>query len=105
MKTSVEIQGKMQEFVWGPVKAVHEIGLYSIVEAHPQIFKGCAGTGRYDMKKTTFHPYVNGECTSCAYNTLDEALAASIAFRYEGHSHRADIYFLAALKQVGEKQS
>ena len=86
-----------KEFVWGPVVQTHEIGPYKIVEYHPEIFKNCGGTGKYDTK-TKFHIYTNGRDGSESCQSLDEALAVAIAKRHDGPNSQAGYYFIRGLR-------
>lgn len=78
-----------QEFQWGTVRQMHDIGEYIIVEY---------------TKETTgeigFHPYISGVDTNHTYNSLDAALAGCIAMKYEGVNTRADTYFMRAVGAV-----
>ncbi len=96
MKVNIEvIKGKVyvdREFVWGPVVKVHDIGEYSIVEFHPQLFKNCCGTGEYEKERTEFHPYINGKDTCRGFNSLDEALIGTICYKNLGGNERLSDY-------------
>lgn len=83
-KTSIS-----QEFQWGTVREMHEVGMYVIVEYEKET------TG-----EVAFHPYIDGVDTNHAYGSLDAALAGAIAIRHEGLNTRADTYFMRAIQAV-----
>lgn len=91
-------------FTWGKLIAIHEIGRYSVVEYHPEIFKDCASTGKTSRTKKQFHPYLDGHDLSEGHHSLESALAAAIAYNLEGCNHRADRYFITALESLNEKR-
>jgi hypothetical protein len=90
-----------QEFPWGPIDQVHEIGPYQIVEY------------RHDMSRTTardysdhgrgqFHPFIDGKDTSQSFDSLDAALVGAIAYRHEGPDGSAAYYFMRMLGEGGQ---
>ncbi len=81
----------VKDFVWGPVVEIHHIGLYSIVEYHPQIFEEGRGKG-YDMECTTFHPYINGRDTCHSFESLDDALFGAVFYKVLGGNERLSSY-------------
>ena len=76
------------DFPWGPVVQLHEIGEYQIIEYHPEIFINSCGTGKHEQDKTQFH--VQGENHS--FDSLDEALIGAICLKYDGINTRAPKY-------------
>ncbi len=82
-----------EDFVWGPIVEVHEVGDYQIVEYNPQIFYRCSGTGKYDFDRTLFHPYINYNDTGHSYKSLDQALIGTIALKHDGLNSQAAYYF------------
>ena len=91
-------QDQVDRFPWGPVVEVHSIGEYDVIEFHPQIFKNCCGTGKYDYDRTMFHPYREGKDTNRSYHALDQALVGTIALKYDDLNSQAASYFF---KMVG----
>lgn len=95
-------------FTWGSAVAFHEVGPYRIIEYHPRKTKGSIVTREIDYDKTSFHLYIQHDIgiKDCCegFDTLDAALAGGIAFRAEGHHHRADLYFMAALDQLRKRR-
>lgn len=83
------------EFVWGKVVKVLEIGLYTIILYYPYLKgreKGVAwATNRY-------HLYINGKDTSRTFQSLDQALVGAVAIQNDGINTRAHEYFY---KMVG----
>ena len=87
-------------FVWGKLVKIHEIFEYAIVECHPlaKSNPNSCTLDTIDMNALEYHPYINGEEISCAYNSYDEALAGCIAYKHEGINHNAENYFMKMLK-------
>lgn len=83
----------INKYVWGPVITVHTIGIYDIVEHHPSIIEDGRGTGKYDHKKSQFHPYIDGNDTCHGYDTLEEAIVGAIAQKFDGLNSQAAYYF------------
>lgn len=81
------------EFPWGPVKEVHIIGDYQIVEFHPRVFKNGHGTSEYS-ESTSFSAYIGWHSISRSYDTLDEALVGLIAYKHDGNNSSAAEYFM-----------
>ena len=72
-----------EEFVWGPIVKVHEIGDFTIVEFHPMIFVSGTGTNKYEPKRVSYHIYVQGKDTAHGMLTLDSALVLALAAKYD----------------------
>lgn len=93
----------LDDFSWGPVVNVFEVGPYLVFEYHPMIFEGSSGTGKYEPKKTEFASYVmknrQWQDTHSGHETLEGALAHAIAYRFDGENTRADRYFLRRIGQ------
>lgn len=79
------IKSGQEKFTWGEVIKIHEVGDYSIVEY------------RRDNGEICFHGYVGKTDTNMSWNTLDQALAGCIAYKYEGPNHRAGNYFITMI--------
>ena len=91
------------EFTWGYLLAIHEIGEYSIIEFHPWKVEGNRIlVGDMDQTKKEYHGYLNGEDISESFESLDAALAGCIAYKYEGANHRADFYFMKMLERKAQ---
>lgn len=88
--TEIEMR---EEFVWGPVVEVYEVGEHQIVEYHPMIFEGCHGTGKYEKEKTKFHVWGRNN----SYQSLDTALIGAISFKHDGINTRAPQYIALML--------
>lgn len=97
MRASVRWLGKTRE--------IHSIGPYNFVEYHPQATDdgGRAIPGVFE-ELTSFSGFVDGRPMSESFSSLDAALAGAIAYRNEGHNHRADIYFLRAICHFDKKE-
>lgn len=83
-------------YTWGEVTQVHEVGPYAIVEFVEWKRKGSqVMTGRVG-ERTVFSTYLNGECLSMSFDTLDHALAHCIAARHQngGFNSQAALYFM-----------
>lgn len=85
-----------EDFPWGPIVAVHKIGAYTIVEHHPEIFKNCSGTGKYDRSNTIFSVRLRAGSYAGA-NTLDRALLICI-----GHARKTSdaVRYAAQLLEI-----
>ena len=83
------------EFTWGYLLAIHEIGEYSIVEYHPWENRGLVGCVNQTEKR--YSGYLNGRSIGQSFESLDAALAGCIAYKHEGANHRADLYFMKML--------
>ena len=90
-----------REFTWGQLIGVMQIGPYHVAEYYPWIYVNGRSKHTPDFDKLMFHPYVEEKDTNHSYPSLDAALAGAIAYRQEGINHRADLYFIAALKEFG----
>jgi hypothetical protein len=100
MNTTTNLQ-ELKEgkpYTWGEVIKIHEFFSYAIVQSHPHVFEGNAGTSKINTRKYEYHPYVDGRCCSESFSTVDSAIAACIAYRHEGANHHADRYFIKAIK-------
>jgi len=80
---------KGHPFVWGEIRKIHKIGEYSIVEYLSKDDENVS---------VLFHPYYEDRSDNVSYHALDDAIAGIIAFKYEGFMHRADHYFLNAIR-------
>lgn len=85
MKHKITIQGKQVTHYADYIMKVHEIGDISIVES--------VDFNDGQVQETSFHAYAKGEDSMCAYDSLDAALVAALAFKYEGHNSQAAKYF------------
>ncbi len=97
---------KGHKFTWGRVIKIHEIGEYAIVEFIETPDEPDKVDENY-KPVISFFAYVpgavlrwEGENDHTSYDSMDSALAACIAFKYEGHGHQADRYFMKMLKAV-----
>lgn len=70
-----------QDFPWGQVVKIHNIGEYQIIE---YINSG----GEF-----SFHTYINYESTSRSYETLEKAITGVIVYKYDGANSQVN-YFL-----------
>ena len=88
------------EFTWGEVLTLYEVGEYDIVEYYPWEVEGnIVLSGKADYNKLRYHYYVGGRDTSHSTDTLDAALAGAIAYKHEGASSPAGVYFIRMLKE------
>lgn len=91
-----------QGFTWGQVIKIHEVGEYAIVEYHPWKVEGITGlVGEADYDEVMYHYYVSTRDTCHSTNSLDSALAGSIAYKHEGPNSRAADYFIRMLNKGG----
>lgn len=99
--TDLEKLKKGSPFTWGKVIAIHSISTYDVVEYHSWERKDSRIIdGQADLKDFSFHIYVNGNDCCETFDSLDAALAACIAYKFENSDHRADRYFIAGLKNL-----
>lgn len=85
MKLS-EVKADPNGFWLGPVQQIHTIGEYTFVE--------------YERNgKSAFSIFVEGESISHGKSTLDAALAAAIAYKYDGLNSQASYHFM---KMIGD---
>lgn len=86
------------EFTWGYLLAIHEIGEYYIVEYHPwEVSEHRVLVGSANENETLYSGYFNGRSIGQSFESLDAALAGCIAYKHEGANHRADLYFMKML--------
>jgi hypothetical protein len=84
-----------EAFPWGDLLQQYEVGPYVILEFHPwQMCDYKLLVGQVDWSKLKYRGFVNGEDLAKAYDNLDAALVACIAYRHEGASSQAARYFL-----------
>jgi len=86
-----DIRGNAIRFVWGPIKNIHTVGEYDIIEYEDTD----NGIPNGDI---LFHPYIKGRDTNHSYETIEEAMAGMIAVRMDGWNTRADQYFINSIK-------
>lgn len=88
----------------GQFVAFHQIGEYSFVEYRSTVFEGCSPVvPRQYEKKSSFTAFINGRSTSTSYNSLDEALAGTIATKWGGGNSQAGYNF--SCSSYGERIS
>ncbi len=89
-------------YTWGKFKAIHEIGLYLIVEYYPTKYDGCAAINGTYEDFTSFHPFINERDTNTSYNSLEAAIVGAIAYKYDGGNSQAGYFFMKMIKQDQE---
>ena len=77
-----------EQFTWGRIIKIMEIGDYTIAEFHH----------RHHESMVEYHLWINGKDTRTSYDSLDSALAGAIARKYEGCNTQAGYYFM---KMIG----
>jgi len=82
-----------QEFPWGEVTKVHNIGEYVI-------FEYISGYDLRNEGKTViaFHAYMDYQNISCSYETLDSCLIGTLAYKYDGANSQAAKFFRRMVK-------
>ncbi len=97
--TDIDQIKKGHGFSWGQAAGMFkEIDHYTILPYHPWVVNGVSvEVGNADMNKTEYYLWIDGKDASESFDTLDEALAAGIAYRAEGCNHRADKYFIKSI--------
>lgn len=97
MKTKIEM---IESTAWlGKFVAFHELGEYSIIEYKP---KKHTNTGLITWEtfetESDYKPFINGKDTNRSYDSIESAIIAAIAIKYDGCNTRADEYFMKAIK-------
>lgn len=77
----------LENFVWGTVIKVHEIGDMSVVEYREAEYR------KHETGKLQFQGCLNDADTGHSYDTLDQAIVGTLAIKYEGFNSQAAIYF------------
>jgi len=72
-----------EEFTWGEVVKIHEIGIYSVVEYKSQFHK-----------KNIFHPYAGERDLHHGCYSLEEAIVTAIAINKDGANSQAAYFFM-----------
>lgn len=87
-----------QNYTWGKMVGIYEIGEYLIVEYKPFNYENGrpSATDTY-KEESNYHPYINGNDTNTSYDSLDAAIVRAIAQKYDGCNTKADHYFMKAI--------
>lgn len=94
-----KLKNSQEPFTWGRIIHIQEIGPYAIASFHPwQVNGSTVLTGQPNKDEIHYHTWVDGKDCHSSYNSLDEALAACIAYRAEGPNHRANYYFINSIR-------
>ena len=80
----------INDFGWGQILKVHEIGEYQIVEFDKFELNSVP---RKTTGEIRFQPFINERDTSHTFDTLDEAIIFAIARNNEGLNGKAHDYF------------
>ena len=87
-------------YTWGLPVNFFEIKEYAILAYHPwESINGNIRVGVPDKHKIQYHGWVDDVNTNQSWNTLDEAIAGCMAYKYEGPNHRAGYYFMKMLNK------
>lgn len=91
------------EFPWGPIQHVHEVGRYQIVEylrdnsrltvADDQVDDATVAHGQ-----PRFAAYVDGRRTTRSWTTLERALLGAVDYAHNGLNSRGAIFCANALQ-------
>jgi len=87
-----------EQFTWGNVVRIHELGRYAIAEFHPWKAKGVQVFVGQESKETSFHTWVDGRDISCSWGTLEGAIAGAIAWKYDGANSQAGELFCRMIR-------
>ena len=104
MKNSDNYYKKLNEltsnqYTWGKIIEIHEVGIYIIVEYKAIKFDGCSPVEPKEYEEnSSFHPYVNGDDNNESFNSLDHALAAAICIN-NNEKTRASNYFMKMISE------
>jgi len=78
---------------WGPIKAIHDIGDYQIVEYHVDASGFAQPSAWSEHGQVRYMPYINCKSTRTSYRSLDSALVGAVGEKREGPNGRAAMYF------------
>jgi len=96
--TNLELLKGGTPYTWGNMVKIHNIGEYDIVEYHPWKTEGSSVLTGSPDDTLCFGCYLDGKNCCHSYESLDAAIAACIAYKYEGLNHKANEYFMRMLK-------
>lgn len=105
-----EVVHNSRPFLWGIFLKNYEVGPYKIIEYRPSIInqRGAMKFRAY-VNVSMFHLYIDNDGlpfdTRQAFDTLEAALAAGIAYMVEGPSHKSDEQFINKLKKHSQPNS
>ena len=103
---TIEIHGKKVAFPFGEVQHVHSIAEYTIVEYARYVIRDVVADEsprfRAYVKAEMIRDPEGGEATGVVFHDVDEALVAAIAFKYQGTSSEAPLYFLRMIGAAAE---
>jgi len=101
---TIEVYGKKRAFPFGEVQHMRTIAEYTIVEYVRYVIRDVVAD-----ESPRFRVYVRTEmiCDTerregVEYYSVDEALCAAIAFKYQGASSEASLYFLRMIGAAAE---
>lgn len=87
MRSRESLQEHLDDWVWGPITKVHTVGPYAIVEFQHNKPSNAEPGWR---PSPSFHPIIHLDRrgvdwydTGISYDSLDRALVAAIAWKYE----------------------
>jgi hypothetical protein len=92
--TDIEALRKGEEFIWGELIKIHEIGEYAIVESYGHEFINCCSTGKIDYSHKDYHCYIGGKAIGLFSHSMDAALAQCITYKYDGCNSQAAQFFM-----------
>lgn len=77
----------------GPIKDVHYIAEFAFVEYAERDFSSGATPRGKLTGEHNFSIFINGRSISLSANSLDEAIVAALAYKYDGHNSQAARFF------------
>lgn len=88
-----------KDFYWGPTVSIFKVGEYTIMEYLAD--KSSLTPRQQDGHgRSLFHAWVGDKDTNAAFYTVEEAIAYAIAYKREGPSTAAHVYFLRGIGVV-----
>lgn len=84
------------KFTWGEIIRFHHVGPYDIVEYHPdkRTETGRILTGETDPDQIKFYCYMCSLDLGISCESLEEALATCMAYKYDGINSQAARFFM-----------
>lgn len=87
------------EYCWGEIIQFHHIGEYDIIEYYPWWYEEGESTYESNRNLVHFAIYIDGKDIGEYAPSLDDAIVAAIAYKYEGQSSAVK-YFMRMIKRI-----
>jgi len=91
-----------REFSWGPIVKVHEVGVYQFVEFLRDYSRTSSTRDLSEEHgKPAFSVYIRGRDTHVSADTIEEAMAIAMSYRFDGPNSQAAHFFM---KMIGYEE-